>query len=432
MLEVRPFSAHDKRFRELAARPIDPDPGLEAEARAAILAVRDGGEAALLDYARRLDSPALGPETLRVGAEEIARARDEVSEQFLTALSLARVNVRKFHEYQRRRGYMHDDGDGVGLSRLVRPLARVGVCCRDSFAVLLMCAVPAQVAGVGQIAVAAAPRPDGGIDPRILATAKILGIDEIYRVDGAHAVSALAHGAGAVPRVDKIVGPGNALASAAKRLLFGRVGVDAPSGWGELAVVADDSANAKFIAADILAQAESGEGAGALALFATDRLLAEAVRIELDRLGDILPGAAGIRSAVERRGGLFVCSGLEQAVRAANALAPARLELMTRDNQECLSDVENAGAVFLGPWSAEAVGDYFAGINPLLPVAGAARFASGLGVDDFVREISVIEYGPERLFKAGRHLLALADGDARPAHAAALSERLELLRLGLE
>ncbi len=432
MIEVRPFSMQDKRFRELAARPLDPGPDTETEARTAVRAIREGGEAALLECARRLDSPALTPGNLRVGEDELSRARDGVSEQFLTALSLARVNARKFHEYQRRRGYVHDDGDGVALSRRVRPLARVGVCCRDSFAVLLMCVVPAQVAGVGEIVVAAAPRPDGSLDPRILAAAKILGIGEIYRMDGAHAVSALAHGAGPIRRVDKIVGPGNAHASAAKRLLAGRIGVDAPSGRGELAVVADNGANAKFIAADFLAQAELEDGGGVLALFATDRLLAEAVRIELDRLAERLPDPERLRRALERSCGLFVCSGPGQAVQAANALAPARLQLLTRDNEECLSDVENAGAVFLGPWSPEAVCDYFAGANPILPIAGAARFAAGLGVDDFVREISVVEYSPERFLKTGRHLATLAGEEGKAAHAAAIAERLELLRLGLE
>lgn len=429
MLEVRPFSLRDKRFRALAQRRRESDPAVLAEAAETLRAIREGGGDALLEHVRRLDSPHITEETLRVSPEEITLARNETSEQFLTALSLARVNMRKFHEYQRRRGYVHDDGDGVTLSRLTRPVNRIGVCCRDSFAALLACVVPAQVAGVGEIAVAAAPRRDGRIDPRILATAKVLGIEEVYRMDGAHAVAALAFGSGPLEQVDKIVGPGNALAAAAKRLLFGVVGVDAPAGRSELAVVADDGANARFIAADLLAQAEAEEEPGALVLFATDRLLAEAVRIEIKRMA----GDEGeMRLRLERCGGLFVCSNVEEAMAGVNLLAPAHLELMTRDNQACLADLENAGGVFLGSWSAEAAGDLFAGINPFLPIGGAARFSSGLGVDDFVREISLVEYSPGRLLKAGRHMLILAGEEGTCAHAAAIRERLDLLRPGSE
>lgn len=432
MLEVKPFSYRDRRFRELLNRDSLANPDHDDQALEIIASVRDGGSDVLHRHVVQHDSEMIRQQDLRVSEADIIASRDDVSEQFLTALSLARVNIRKFHEYQRRLGYVHDDGEGVRISRRARPLARVGICCGLSPAALLMFAVPAQVAGVGEIAVAAAPRPDGCIDPRILATARVLGIDEVYRMSGAHAVAAMAYGVGPVARVDKVVGPGSGLARAAKRLLQGKVGTDAELGLSELAVIADDTANAKFIAADLLAQAEHDNGSGLMALFTTDRLLAEAVRIELNRLAEELEHATMLRVALKRSGAIYVCTDLDQAVEAVNALAPARLSLMTGDNEQWLTDVENAGMVFLGPWSLEAAGDYFAGANPFLPVGGAARFASGLGVDDFVRQVTVLEYGPDRLLKTGRHLISLAGENGGKAHAAALRERLELLKLTVD
>ena len=429
MLEVKPFSFRDRRYLELLDRGGMPDPEQEMEAAEVMAAVRAGGRKAIEETFRENNSPG---RALLISPEELSEARDQVSERFLTALSLARVNIRKFHEYQRRHGYVHDDGDGVRLSRRVRPLSRVGICCGVSHTALLMHAVPAQVAGVGEIAVAASPRPDGSVDPRLLATAKVLGIDEIYRMGGAHAVAAMGYGVDPVKRVDKIVGPGDGLTAAAKRLIRGKVGVDPGLGVAELAVVADDSANARFIAADLLGQAECENGHGALVLFTTDRLLAEAVRIELDRLLDAQGNDPRLHAALDHAGALYVCQSLDQAIDAVNALAPARLSLMTRDDEEYLSDVLNAGLVLVGPWSVEAAGDFFAGVNPFLPLAGAVRHASGLGVDDFVRQMTVLEYTPERLLLTGRHLTTMAEEDGGQAHSAALHERLELLKLTVE
>lgn len=432
MLEVKPFSARDGRFRELVERVVDIEPEAFREAGEAIDSVRADGVEGLLRRVRESDSPAVSLDTLRVSEAEIAAARDEVSERYLTALSLARVNARKFHEYQRRRGYVHDDGDGVRLSRQVCPLDRVGICCGSSFSALLMHAVPAQMAGVGRIAVAVRPAEDGSLDPRVLAAAKVLGIDEVYRMSGARAVAAFAFGAGPVGRVDKAVGPGGESARAAKVLLANRVGVDGDRGRGELLIVADGSASAKFIASDLIAQAEFAESGGLFVAATTDLLLAQAVRIELDRLVELLPDAETLRARLTRSGAIYVFPDLYAAMEAANALAPARLNLLTRDNQEYLSEVRTAGAVFLGPWSADVSGGYFSGANPYLPVGGASAFASGLGVDDFVHETTVVEYGPERFLKTGRHMAIMAEEERLPAHAEAVRERLELLRLAVE
>ena len=431
MLEVKPFSQRERRFRELLNRNGCIDCELERKAADTIRRIRESGAGALLDCVREYDSPIPDIDCLAVSQEEMATARREVSESFLTSLSLARVNARKFHEHQRRHSYVYEDADGIRLVRQIRALRRVGICVGDSFSALLMYALPAQLAGVGEIAVAMTPRRDGSVDPKLLAAAKMLDIHEVYRMSGAHAVAAFAHGAGPVACVDKIVGPGDALTAAAKRLVSDAVGVDGKLGLGELAIVADDSANARFIAVDLLAQAEHGD-APLLALFTTDRLLAEAVRIEADRLVDQLPHAEALRRTLENTGAIYVCPHLSSAIAAVNMLAPARLALMTRENDFWLGEVETAGAVLIGPWAAEAAGDCFAGINPFLPVGGMARFASGLGVDSFVREMPVVEYGPVRLLKTGRHLAALADEENMPAHAGAVRERLELLKLTVD
>ncbi|MCD8139871.1 MAG: histidinol dehydrogenase [Planctomycetaceae bacterium] len=431
MLEVKPFSGKDRRFLELLHRADEVDEQTLRQAAGVIETVRSEGSEGLLRCVREYDSAQVTLGGLRVSEAIVNAARTEVSEGFLTSISLARVNARKFHEYQRRRGYVHDD-EGVRLSRQVRALGRVGICCGDSFAALLLHAVPAQIAGVDTLAVAASPREDGTIDPRILATAKILGIDEVYAMSGAQAVAAFAFGAGPVRAVDKVVGPGGAMARAAKLLLSGRIGVDGATGRGELMVVADDSANAKFIATDLLAQSEWCDDGGLCVLATSDRMLAQAVRIELDRLAELLPNGDRIRATLKRCGAIYAFPDLYKAVSAANELAPARLNLVTRDNQEYLSEVMTAGAVFLGPWSADVAGGYFSGANPYLRTGGASAHAGGLGVDDFVREMTVVEYGPDRFLKTGRHMAALAEEERLPAHAEAVRERLELLMLTVD
>lgn len=431
MLEVRLFSRRDRRYRAMLERGCGDDLDAVAETAAVLRKIRDDGAREYAQHLERYRRPDGEPAVHRIRPEELDRAKKSVSEAFLTSLSLARVNARRFHEHQRRKGYVADDSDGAIMSRLVRPLGRVGIYAGASFATLLAHAVPAQIAGVGHIAVAAAPGPDGDVDPRLLATAQVLGLDEVYRLSGVHAVAAMAYGADFLPRVDKILGSDDDRAGIAKRLLAGHVGVDSGLGDGELAVVADESANARFIAGDFLAQAEADSG-GAIALFTTDRMLAEAVRIETARLARRFHTADLLLEALERRGAIFLCPDLDSAVSAADALAPARLALFTRHNDACLQEIENAGAVYLGLWSAEASGSYFSGANPRLPAGGGARFRGGLGVEDFVREMTVVESGPDRLMRTGRHQAILASEEGLPARAESLRERLELLKLAVD
>lgn len=430
-MEVRPYSPRDRVFRTFVDRRETRDPALVAQASDIISLIRKNGMDALLEQERRFGCPAIDMKTLRVSSEEIADARNQTAESFLTALSLARVNMRKFHEYQRKRGYLHDDGDDVVLARRTRPLKRIGILNTGSVSDLLAYVVPAQVAGVGTIALSVPPDKDGGLPSLILAAAKILGVEEVYRLSGAQAVAAFAHGVPPMERVDKIVGHGGEMAEAAKCIVDAFVGVRRETDADELVIVADSSANAKFIASDFIAQAECGKNSLAV-LLTTDRLLAEAVRIEMDRMIESLPDSVNLRETIDTRCGLFVCPSLTAAVDAANALSPARLGLQTRDNEELVTDVETAGTVYMGGWTCLVGTEAFSGMNPVSPGWGQARFSSGPVVDDFIQEMNVMEYGPERLLVAGRHIMELANADRRPLRAEAVRERLDLIRLSEE
>ena len=429
MLKPRLYAPDDEVFLRIARRAETQDAEIGRRVDEIVDAVAREGDAALFRLTRELDGAELGPETIRPTAAEFDAAARAVSEDFLAAFTLARVNIRKFHAYQRRAGYVHDDGDGVILAKRVRPLDSVGVYIPGGAAplvsTLLMNVVPAQIAGVEKIYAAMPPRRDGSLDPHLLVAARLLEIDGVYKMGGAQAVAAFAHGTGSVPRVTKIVGPGNAYVAMAKRKVFGRVGIDAVAGPSEIVIVADVDAPARYLACDLLAQVEHGSGYEAGVLLTDSRELAASVRIEIDRALERLPRADLARRALERFGGIFLCRDLDTAIDAANRLAPEHLEIVARDAKRLSERVENAGAIFLGPWSTESVGDYFAGTNHVLPTGGAARFSSSLGVADFVKDISVIEYSAERLRKTGRHIVLLADTEGLDAHAAAVRVRLE-------
>ena len=430
-MEIRDYAADDPLFRRIVDRGRAQSDEAGAAATAIVRDVRDRGDDALLEYTRRFDRAALTPATLRASAAEFDQARHQVDTEYLTALSLARANIRHFHEYQKRQGYDHSVADGTRLSRVVLPLASVGVYCPAGGAPLvssmLMGVVPAQVAGVQRICVAIPPRPDGSIHPHMLMAAHALDIDEVYKMGGAQAIAALAYGTASVAAVDKVVGPGNVYVTRAKREVWGQVGIDQAYGPSEAVIVADRAASARFAAIELLAQAEHGSGYEMAVLLTDDRSMAAAVKIEMERgLADLDAGAQEkIRIVLDRFAGLFVCRDLEEAIQAANRLAPEHLVLMTRRDAELLPDVVHAGAVFVGPWSPVAVGDFYAGTNHILPTGGAARHASGCGVSDFVREMSIIEYSAKRLAHTGQHVIKMAETEGLPAHAAAIRARLE-------
>lgn len=429
MIEIRKFARDDEKFQAVLARGDAVDAEIRGRVEEIVRAVRERGDAALCEFSERFDGVKLTPETMCASEEEFEAAKQRVSDEFLTAVSLARVNIRKFHEYQKRASYIHDDGDGVRLSKKVVPLKRVGVCCparsAPLFSSLLMNVVPAQVAGVEEIAALAPPRPDGSLDPHILVTARLLDVDRVYRLGGAHGVAALAYGTKTVQRVDKIAGPGNEYVTTAKRLVFGACGIDSLAGPSEIVIVADGLSKAKYVAADLLSQLEHGSGREAGVVFTSSRDLAAAVKIEVERQLQRLDRGGLIRKALAAYGAIFICDDLYQAVEASNLIAPEHLEIMAVEAEELLAEVENAGAVFVGPFSTEPVGDYFAGTNHVLPTNGAARFSSSLSVYDFVKDISIVRYTPERLRRAGRHIVRMAETEGLAAHANAVRVRLE-------
>lgn len=429
MIEMAEFSVGNRRFLEILKR----GEGIEGDVREKVEEILKGikgkGGEALLEYVRRFDSGVVTEETLRVTDDELAAASEEVSEEFHDAIRLAAQNIERFHEKQIRRGYDITDNDGVSLGKKVLPISRVGIYCPAGtaplFSSLLMNTIPAQLAGVREIAVAIPPGKDGNINPYMLATARQLGLNEIYKMGGAHAIGAFAYGATPVRRVDKIVGPGNAYVVTAKRMVFGAVGIDSLAGPSEIVIIADSSANPRYVAADLLSQVEHGSGHESAVLLTNDRLLAERVRGEVEAVMQRLERFDAIRQALSRYGAIFICKDLDEAVDVANVIAPEHLEIQTNKPRALLPRVINAGAVFLGPWSPEPVGDYFAGTNHVLPTNGAARFSSSLGVADFQKDISIIDYSAQRLRQSAPHITLMARKEQLTAHAHAVQIRFE-------
>lgn len=429
MLDIRTFSPADERFLAIVDRGSDIDAEIGVRVAEIIASIRRGGGESLLEYVRRFDAPLPSLDALRVTHEEMERARSEMPPEFMEAIRLAADNISRFHELQIRKDYCLEDADGVRLAKRVLPISRVGVYCPAGtaplFSSLLMNAVPAGIAGVREIAVAIPPRRDGTICPYMLATADFLGLREIYKMGGAQAIAALAYGAGPVARVDKIVGPGNAYVATAKRQVFGAVGIDSVAGPSEIVVIADGAANPRYIAADLLSQVEHGSGYESGIVLTDDAALAREVAAEVASMLGRLGRAEAICAALSRYGGLFVCKNLDEAADAANVIAPEHLEIQTRDPRALLPRIINAGAVFLGPWSTEPVGDYFAGTNHVLPTTGAARFSSSLGVADFQKDMSIIEYSKKRLRDTACHIILMAEKEGLSAHANAVRVRVE-------
>ncbi|GAB7057271.1 MULTISPECIES: histidinol dehydrogenase [Paenibacillus] len=390
--------------------------------------VRRDGDAALRRFAQQFDGVRV--DELRVTKEEIEAAYNEVDEEFLSAIRAAAVNIRKFHEKQMRSSWMDLQADGTILGQVIRPLRRVGLYVPGGKAAypssVLMNAIPAQVAGVPEIVMVTPPATAGavGINPHILVAAAEAGVGEIYRVGGAQAVAALAYGTESIRAADKIVGPGNIYVALAKRYVFGAVDIDSIAGPSEIVVLADDSADPAYVAADLLSQAEHDEMASAI-LITTSEPLAEAVRAEVERQLNELPRREIAARSIRDYGAILTVSDLEEGIDAVNRLAPEHLEIIVREPFQYLSRIENAGAIFLGPYSSEPVGDYFAGPNHVLPTNGTARFSSPLNVDDFIKKSSVIYYSKEALLRDGGQIISLARHEGLDAHARAIQIRLE-------
>lgn len=397
----------------------NPDQSVEADVRAMLDAVRKDGDAAVLGYVRRFDCPAMQP-PLRVSPEAPEQAAESLPSESLDCIRQAADNIRAFHEAQKDRSWFLTRDDGTILGQKISPVDRAGLYVPGGrggdtplISSLLMTAIPAQVAGVSEIAVVTPPRADGTLNPHILAAAHLLGIREIYRMGGAWAIGALAYGTESVAPVDVIAGPGNIWVTTAKRLVQGRVAIDMIAGPSEVLILADASANPAWIAADMLSQAEHDALASAICL-TDDEALARAVLDELDRQSAALPRADIVRKSLADWSAVVLTPDMDAAVALANRVAPEHLEVLTADPWALLPRIRHAGAAFLGPYSPEPLGDYFAGPNHVLPTLGTARFSSALSVQTFCKRTSVI--AASRAFAA-----ASADPVARLAR----MERLE-------
>lgn len=390
-----------------------------------VFSVKQGGDPTLRNYCRMFDGSA--PKNLELSEEEIEAAIKEVPEDVLDTLQEAADRIAAYHKEQVKNGYTVE-ADGVRLCQRVVPLSKVGIYIPGGTAsypsTVLMNAVPAKIAGVGEIIMVSPPTDNGSIAPVILAAAKIAGVDRVFRIGGAQAVAALAYGTETVPRVDKIVGPGNAYVAEAKKQVFGQVGIDLIAGPSEILVVADKGSDAGIIAADMLSQAEHDKMATAV-MITTDTFLAERVSEQIEEQLSRLPREEIARESIEVNGKIIIVDDLDEAIDLANELAPEHLELYLDEAEKYAEKVVNAGSVFVGKNCPEALGDYFAGTNHTLPTAGTARFASPLTVDDFTKSMSLTYYEPEALAYAKDKVALLARQEGLEGHARSILSRFE-------
>ena len=403
-------------------------PEREAAVREIVTAVKERGDRALLAYTKKFDNIAMAAADMRVTESEIKTAYDNADPKLLKIIAAAAANIRNFHNAQRQNSWFIEDGDGVVLGKRVLPLDRVALLIPGAsaplFSTLLMAAIPAQIAGVPQLCIATPPQANGAVHPTVLATAHTLGIREIYKVFGAQAVAALAYGTQTIPRVDKLVGPGNPYGQLAKKLVFGAVDIDMVAGPSEIVVLADETANAKYVAADLLSQAEHGSGFEAAVCITTCGALAAQIAAEIAAQAATLTHRAIIKTALDHYGAIVIVNDLAEGIALVNRIAPEHLELIVADPWALVQSIRHAGAVFLGAASSEPVGDYYAGTNHILPTAGTARFASSVGVDTFTKTMSIVQYTEQRLQKTAGHIIALAQAEGLDAHANAIRQRL--------
>ncbi|NMA26033.1 MAG: histidinol dehydrogenase [Clostridiales bacterium] len=388
--------------------------------------VKRNGDAALMKYTRLFDKAEL--QTLEVTRQEFDEALSKVDTRFFGVLKRAAANIEAFHRNQLRTGFSMTGEDGVVLGQKILPLQKVGVYVPGGTAsypsTVLMNCIPARLAGVGELILVTPPSPDGSVDSNILAAAQIAGADRVFKIGGAQAVAALAYGTESVPKVDKIVGPGNAYVAEAKKQVFGLVAIDMIAGPSEILVIADDASNPEFIAADMLSQAEHDENAGAV-LVTDSAALAEKVRAEIEKQLMTLPRRDIARASIDKNGRIIVTASLAQAVDISNRLAPEHLEICVDNPFDYLDGVTNAGSIFLGRYCPEALGDYYAGPNHTLPTAGTARFSSPLSVDDFIKKTSYTYYPKEALLNVSGDIACFASKEGLDAHARSVTIRFE-------
>ncbi|MCA1591621.1 MAG: histidinol dehydrogenase [Acidobacteria bacterium] len=389
--------------------------------------VRRRGDAAVLDYTARFDNVRLNVGELRVDEKTLRESASRVDAKVLEAIRASIRNVRAFHERERIASWEMETARGVRLGQRITPVESAGLYVPGGTASypssVVMNVVPAQVAGVSRIVVATPPRTLSET-PAVAAALRELGVTEIYSVGGAQAIAALAYGTETIPRVDIITGPGNKFVATAKKIVFGAVGIDSIAGPSEIVVLADETARADFVAADLLAQSEHGEDASAV-LVTTSEALADAVAAEVSTQARTLPRFQIVSRSLAAYGAIFVVKDMDEGCALVNELAPEHLEIIARDEDEVAARVRHAGAIFFGSHTPEAVGDYFAGPNHVLPTGGSARFSSALGVHNFLRRTSIIRYTREELNETGRLIAAFAEAEGLHAHARSALIRLE-------
>ena len=412
---------------EIFARAV-PEVDVAATVAAIIADVRARGDAAVLEYTERFDKAKL--DSLVVSPEEFDEAMAAVKPEFLRVLREAAENIRAFHSQQVRSSFILNEKNGVVMGQKIIPVARAGLYVPGGTAAypstVLMDSIPAKLAGVPELVMITPPGPDGKINPVILAAAKIAGVDRVCKAGGAQAIAALAYGTESIPRVDKIVGPGNAFVQEAKKQVFGQVSIEMIAGPSEILIVADAASDARCLAADLLSQAEHDKLASAV-LVTDSQTLAERVRAEIERQLPLLPREAIARESIEKNGKIIVADDLGKAIDIANAIAPEHLELCVDQPFDYLDAVKNAGSVFLGRNCPEALGDYLAGPNHTLPTSGSARFASPLSVDDFIKKTQYTYFTRDALARVAKDIALFADEEGLHGHARSALIRTEAI-----
>lgn len=390
--------------------------------------VRAEGDSAVFAYTKEFDKVEITADTVRVTEDEIREAYDAVDPSLVEVIRKALVNIRSYHEKQKQNSWFSSTEDGTMLGQKVTPLKRVGVYVPGGKAVypssVLMNIVPAKVAGVDQIIMTTPPGKDGKVCPTTLVAAKEAGADEVYKVGGAQAVGALAYGTESIPKVDKIVGPGNIFVALAKKAVYGYVSIDSIAGPSEILVLADETANPRYVAADLLSQAEHDELASAI-LITTSRELAEKVSCEVEEFVKVLSRKEIIQKSLDNFGYILIAEDMDEAVEAANEIASEHMEIVARNPFEIMMKVRNAGAIFIGEYSSEPLGDYFAGPNHVLPTNGTAKFFSPLSVDDFIKKSSIVYYSRDALGKIHKDIEQFAKAEQLTAHANSVAVRFE-------
>lgn len=399
----------------------------EGRVNAIIEEVRNNRDQAVFNYTKQFDGADINAGNILVTEEEIAEAYEQVDTTLLAVIRKSLVNIKKYHEKQVQNSWFTTE-DGIILGQKVTALATVGVYVPGGKAVypssVLMNVLPAKVAGVDRIVMCTPPGKDGKVYPSTLVAAKEAGVDEIYKVGGAQAIAAMAFGTESVPKVDKIVGPGNIYVALAKKAVFGYVSIDSIAGPSEILVLADENANPRYVAADLLSQAEHDEMASAI-LITTSQKLAEEVSAEIDQFVAELSRKEIIQKSLDNYGYILVADNMEEAIDTVNAIASEHMEIVTADPFHVMTKIRNAGAIFIGEYSSEPLGDYFAGPNHVLPTNGTAKFFSALSVDDFIKKSSIISYSREALEKVHKDIEQFAECEKLTAHANSIRVRFE-------